>query len=131
MTEKLQVYKCNLCGNIVEMVEGGKGKLICCGQPMALQEEKTEDAATEKHVPFIEKVEGGFKVRIGQNAAHPMEEKHYIQWIELLADGKAYRQFLNPGDAPEAVFCACEQSSCKCEDVSAREYCNVHGLWQG
>ena len=131
MTEKLQVYKCNLCGNIVEMVEGGKGNLICCGQPMILQEEKTEDAATEKHVPFIEKVDGGFKVRIGQNAAHPMEEKHYIQWIELLADGKAYRQFLNPGDAPEAVFCACEQSSCTCKDVSAREYCNVHGLWRG
>ena len=131
MTEKLQVYKCNLCGNIVEMVEGGKGNLICCGQPMVLQEEKTEDAATEKHVPFIEKVEGGFKVRIGQNAAHPMEEKHYIQWIELLADGKAYRQFLNPGDAPEAVFCVCKGSCCTDEDVSAREYCNVHGLWQG
>ena len=131
MTEKLQVYKCNLCGNIVEMVEGGQGELVCCGEPMALQAEKTEDAATEKHVPFIEKVEGGYKVRIGQNAAHPMEDKHYIQWIELLTDGKAYRQFLNPGDAPEAVFCVCGENCSTSEKVSAREYCNVHGLWRG
>ena len=131
MTEKLQVYKCDLCGNIVEMLESGDGELVCCDQPMTLQEEKTEDAATEKHVPFIEKVEGGYKVRSGQNAAHPMEAKHYIQWIELLANGKAYRQFLNPGDAPEAIFCACGSSCCANEKVSAREYCNVHGLWQG
>ena len=131
MTEKLQLYKCDLCGNIVEMVESGEGELACCGQPMTLQQEKTQDAATEKHVPFIEKIEGGYKVRIGQNAAHPMEEKHYIQWIELLANGKAYRQFLNPGDAPEAVFCACEGSCSASEKISAREYCNVHGLWRG
>ncbi len=131
MTEKLQVYKCDVCGNIVEMVESGAGELVCCGQPMTLQDEKTQDAATEKHVPFIEEIEGGYKVRIGQNAAHPMEEKHYIQWIELLADGKAYRQFLNPGDAPEAVFCVCGKSCCTSENVSAREYCNVHGLWKG
>ena len=131
MTEKLQVYKCDVCGNIVEMLESGAGELVCCGQPMTLQEEKTQDAATEKHVPFIEKVEGGYKVRIGQNAAHPMEKKHYIQWIELLADGKAYRQFLNPGDAPQAIFCVCGESCCTSGNVSAREYCNVHGLWQG
>ena len=131
MTEKLQVYKCDVCGNIVEMLEGGEGELICCGQPMILQEEKTEDAAKEKHVPFIEKVEGGFKVRIGQNTAHPMEEKHYIQWIELLTGDKAYREFLNPGDAPEAVFYTCGASCCASKPVSAREYCNVHGLWQG
>ena len=130
MTEKLQVYKCNVCGNIVEMVESGAGELICCGEPMVLQQEKTKDAATEKHVPFIEKVEGGYKVRVGQNAAHPMEEKHYIQWIELLVDGKAYRQFLNPGDAPEACFCCCSEKEC-CQNVTAREYCNVHGLWKG
>ena len=133
MTEKLQVYKCDVCGNIVEMVESGAGELVCCGQPMTLQQEKTQDAAKEKHVPFIEKVEGGLKVkvRIGQNAAHPMEEKHYIQWIELLVNGKAYRQFLNPGDEPQAEFCMGGESCCTNENISAREYCNIHGLWQG
>ena len=130
MTEKLQVYKCEPCGNIVEVLEIGEGELVCCGEEMILQQEKTEDAATEKHVPFIEMVEGGYKVRIGQNTAHPMEEKHYIQWIELLIDGKAYRQFLNPGEAPEAFFSICEKCSAA-GGVSAREYCNVHGLWRG
>ena len=125
MTERLQVYKCEACGNIVEVLEIGAGELVCCDEPMKLQQEKTQDAATEKHVPFIEKTEGGYSVRIGQNAAHPMEEKHYIQWIELLLDGKAYRQFLKPGDAPEAFFAATG------ENVSAREYCNIHGLWKG
>lgn len=125
MTEQLQIYKCQVCGIIVEVLDGGAGQPICCSQPMQLMEAKTEDATTEKHVPFIEKVEGGVKVRVGQNAAHPMEEKHWIQWIELLVDGKAYRQFLNPGDAPEAVF------PVSGEGLSAREYCNVHGLWKG
>ena len=130
MTEKQQVYKCAKCGNIVEMLEGGAGGLVCCNQPMVLQQEKTDDAATEKHVPFIEKVEGGYRVRIGQNAAHPMEEKHYIQWIELLSGGKSCRAMLNPGDAPEAYF-ACDEKCCPSEGLSAREYCNVHGLWKG
>ena len=125
MTEKLQVYKCDVCGIVAEVLENGAGELVCCGQPMTLQQEKTEDATTEKHVPYIESIDGGVKVRIGQNAAHPMEEKHYIQWIELLADGKAYRQFLQPGDAPEAVF------NVAGGDLSAREYCNIHGLWKG
>ncbi len=130
MTDMLQIYKCDVCGNIVEMVQSGAGELVCCGQEMTLQQEKTEDAATEKHVPFIEKVEGGYKVRVGQNATHPMEEKHYIQWIELLVDGNPHRQFLNPGDAPEAYF-ACDEKRRPGENVSAREYCNVHGLWKG
>ena len=125
MTEKLGVYKCGACGNIVEMLETGAGELVCCDEPMTLQKEQTADSATEKHVPFIEKIDGGFKVRIGRNAAHPMEDKHYIQWIELLADGRAYRQFLQPGDAPEAVFAITADS------VAAREFCNVHGLWKG
>ena len=124
-TEQLQVYKCEVCGIISEVLEGGAGELVCCGLPMQLLEEKTEDASTEKHVPYIERIEGGVKVRVGQNAAHPMEEKHYIQWIELLADGKAYRQFLKPGDAPEAVF------NVTGDDLSARELCNIHGLWRG
>ena len=130
MTEKRQVYKCDECGNIVEVLETGGGELICCGGPMALQEEKTEDATKEKHVPFIEKVEGGYKVRIGQNAAHPMEEKHYIQWIQLLCGDRSCRTMLKPGDAPEAFF-ACDDSCCPSAGIKAREYCNVHGLWQG
>lgn len=123
MAEKLQVYKCELCGNIVEVLHGGVGELVCCGQPMTLQTENTVDAAKEKHVPVIEKVTGGYKVKVGA-VAHPMEEKHHIEWIELIAENKAYRQFLKPGDAPEAFF-ATDASS-----VSAREYCNLHGLWK-
>jgi len=124
MAEKLQVYKCMVCGNIVEVLHGGAGELVCCGQPMELLDEKTADAATEKHVPVIEKIDSGVKVKVG-SVPHPMEDKHYIEWIELLADGKAYRQFLNPGDAPEAVF------TIEADSVSAREHCNVHGLWKG
>jgi len=124
MAEKLQIYKCAVCGNIVEVLHGGVGELVCCGQPMELLDEKTADAATEKHVPVIQKIDGGYKVTVG-STLHPMEEKHYIEWIELLADGKAYRQFLNPGDAPEAVF------NIEADPVSAREHCNVHGLWKG
>ncbi len=123
MTEKLQIYKCEVCGNIVEVVHEGGGELVCCGQPMKLFTENTVDAAKEKHVPVIEKVAGGFKVTVG-SVAHPMEEKHYIEWIEIIADGKAYRQFLNPGDLPEAVF------NIEADKVVAREYCNLHGLWK-
>ena len=124
MAEKLQIYKCAVCGNIVEVLHGGVGELVCCGQPMELLDEKTADAATEKHVPIIEKTNGGYKVTVG-STLHPMEEKHYIEWIELLTNGKAYRQFLNPGDAPEAEF------GVKADLVTAREHCNVHGLWKG
>ena len=124
MAEKLQIYKCMVCGNIVEVLHGGVGELVCCGQPMELLDEKTADAATEKHVPVIEKIDGGYKVKVG-SVAHPMEDKHYIEWIELLADGKAYRQFLEPGMAPETVF------NIEADPVSAREHCNVHGLWKG
>ena len=123
MTEKLQVYKCQVCGNIVEVAHTGVGQLVCCGQPMTLMTENTTDAATEKHVPVIEKTANGFKVKVG-SVAHPMENKHYIEWIELIADGKAYREFLSPGDVPEALF------EIKADKVTAREYCNVHGLWK-
>ncbi len=123
MTEKLQVYKCEVCGNIVEVLHGGEGELVCCGQPMKLFFENTVDAAKEKHVPVVEKVADSFKVKVG-SVAHPMEEKHYIEWIEIIADGKAYRQFLNPGDSPEAFF------KIDAESVIAREYCNLHGLWR-
>jgi len=124
MTKRLQIYKCEVCGNIVEVLHEGKGELVCCGQPMKLYEENTVDAAKEKHVPVIEKIEGGFKVKVG-SVTHPMEEKHYIEWIEIIVDGKAYRQFLKPGEIPEAVF------NIEAEKIIAREYCNLHGLWKG
>ena len=122
MAQLLEVYKCNLCGNIVEVVHAGGGTLSCCGEDMVLLTENTVDAAKEKHVPVIEKVAGGFKVTIG-SVAHPMEEKHYIEWIELVADGKAYRQFLKPGEVAEAFFAVTAST------VTARELCNLHGLW--
>ena len=124
MAKKLQIYKCNKCGNIVEVLHGGVGELVCCGEPMELLDEKTADATTEKHVPVIEKIEGGYKVKVG-SVRHPMTEEHFIEWIELLADGKAYRQFLEPGVEPEAIF------HVEGNSVSAREHCNVHGLWKG
>ena len=123
MAEKLEIYKCDVCGNMVEVVHGGKGQLVCCGEQMTLLKENTTDAATEKHVPVIEKVDGGYKVKVG-SVPHPMEEKHYIEWIQLLAGGESYRRFLEPGQEPEAVFHA------EAENVSAREYCNIHGLWK-
>lgn len=123
-TQRLQVYKCELCGNMVEVLHEAGGTLTCCGQPMSLFSENTTDAAQEKHVPVVEKVEGGYKVKVG-SVAHPMEEKHFIEWIELLADGKVYRQFLKPGAPPEAVFMI------DADQVTAREYCNLHGLWKG
>lgn len=125
MTELNQIYKCNICGNIVEMVHAGAGQLVCCGQPMELIKENTVDAAVEKHVPVIEKSETGFKVSVG-SVPHPMEEKHFIEWIEVIADGKTYRKFLKPGDAPEANFCI----DADAKNISAREYCNLHGLWK-
>jgi len=123
MTAQLEVYKCEICGNIVEVLHAGPGQLVCCGQPMKKYEENTVDAAKEKHVPVIEKTAEGFKVKVG-SVAHPMEEKHYIEWIEVIADGKTYRKYLKPGDAPEAVFCI------DAATVTAREYCNLHGLWK-
>jgi len=124
MTERLQVYKCEICGNIVEVLHEGAGELVCCGQPMKLYVENTVDAAREKHVPVVEETEGGIKVKVG-SVPHPMGEEHYIEWIEIIAGGKAYRQFLKPGDAPEALF------DIVAEEITARAYCNLHGLWKG
>lgn len=123
MAERLEIYKCEACGNIVEVLTGGGGELVCCGEPMKLMTENTVDAAKEKHVPVIEKIAGGVKVKVG-SVAHPMEEKHYIEWIEILADGKAYRQFLKPGQTPEATF------NVSAQKITAREFCNIHGLWK-
>jgi superoxide reductase len=124
MAAKLEVYKCSVCGNIVEVLHGGAGELVCCGKPMEKLAAKTADEGKEKHVPVIEKIAGGIKVKVG-STAHPMEQKHHIEWIEILADGRAYRQFLNPGDAPQAIF------NLEADQVTAREHCNVHGLWEG
>ena len=124
MAERLQVFKCQVCGHIVEVLHKGQGQLVCCNQPMGLLVEGSVDAAQEKHVPVVDKAAESLKVTVG-SIPHPMEEKHYIEWIEVIADGKAYHQFLEPGDLPEATF------TIKAEQVTAREYCNLHGLWKG
>jgi superoxide reductase len=118
-----EVYKCGICGNIVAVLHVGGGDLVCCGKPMELLVEKSSDQGLEKHVPVIEKTGNGFVVKVG-SVPHPMENGHYIEWIELVADGVSHRQFLKPGQKPEAEFCL------KAEVVFAREYCNVHGLWK-
>lgn len=124
MAQQKEVYKCSICGNIVEVLHGGDGELVCCGEPMKLMKENTVDAAKEKHVPVIEKTADGYRVRVG-SVEHPMTGEHYIEWVELIADGRSYRKFLQPGEKPEAVFAIEAQS------VTAREYCNLHGLWKG
>jgi len=123
MTAQKQVYRCNICGNIVEVLHAGKGELVCCGQPMELLTEKAKDVGLEKHVPVIEATAKGIKVKVG-DVPHPMEAKHYIEWIEIIADGKSCRVFLKPGEEPEAEF------EIRPQKVVAREYCNVHGLWK-
>ena len=119
-----EIYKCNVCGNIVEVVHASDGELVCCGQPMQLMSEKLQDAGNEKHVPVIERTATGVKVKVG-SIPHPMEEKHYIEWIELHADEMVYRKFLKPGDAPKAEFCVTTAKK-----LSARDFCNIHGLWR-
>jgi superoxide reductase len=123
MTKRDQIYKCEVCGNIVEVLHEGAGELVCCGQPMKNYVENTVDAAKEKHVPVVEKTADGLKVKVG-SVTHPSTPEHYIEWIEVIADGKAYRQFLKPGDAPEATF------KINATQYTVREYCNLHGLWK-
>ena len=125
MTKRLQVYKCSVCDNIVEILHAGKGELVCCGKPMKLLVENTEDASREKHIPVWSKEAGKVVVKVG-SAAHPMEEKHYIEWVEVLAGERVYRKFLKPGETPEAIFEGLENAG----EISAREYCNLHGLWK-
>jgi len=124
MAARNQVYKCNVCGNIVEVLHVGGGELVCCGKPMELLKEKVEDLGKEKHLPVIEKTDKGVKVKVG-SIPHPMEEKHYIEWIEIIADGRVYRKFLKPDDKPEAEF-----NITGFEKIEAREYCIIHGLWK-
>lgn len=123
MPQMNEIYKCKVCGNITEVVHAGKAPMFCCGQPMEYQKPNTVEASTEKHIPVIEKIEGGYKVKVGE-IAHPMIDVHYIEWIELITeDGLVLRKHLKPGDVPEAIF------KCDAEKVTAREYCNIHGLW--
>ncbi len=123
MAKKHQIYKCDTCGNIVEVLHGGDGDLVCCGEKMKLFDEKATDEGKEKHVPVVEASGGDVKVKVGSNP-HPMEEKHYIEWIEVADGSTVCKRFLKPGDDPEAVFKGVKLG------VTAREYCNVHGLWK-
>jgi superoxide reductase len=123
MTELRQIYKCDICGNIVEVVHSSVGTLVCCGHNMTLLQGNTVEASKEKHIPVVEKIEGGILVKVGA-VAHPMEESHYIEWIEVHTANKVYRKELKPGDKPEAIFLLKE------EIIAARAYCNLHGLWK-
>jgi superoxide reductase len=122
MTEAGQVYKCQICGNIVVVVHAGGGKLVCCGQPMTLMEPKREEQGKEKHLPVVTKTAKGIHVAVG-SVAHPMEEKHYIEWIEVITEKGVYTRHLKPGDKPEADFEISEKV------IEVKAYCNVHGLW--
>ena len=122
MAERFEIFRCNICGHIIEVLREGAGELVCCNQPMEKLQPKTEDTGQEKHVPVIEKTDDGVRVRVG-SIPHPMEQEHHIEWIQVIADGKSQRKFLNPGDEPVAEFCV------KADSVVARESCNLHGLW--
>ncbi|RJP30726.1 MAG: desulfoferrodoxin [Actinobacteria bacterium] len=123
MAERLEVYKCEICGNIVEVLHGGKGTLVCCGEDMVLQVENTVDAAVEKHVPVVEVLDDGVLVKVGE-VAHPMQDDHYIEWVQIIIGDRCSRIFLAPGLAPEGKFTPPK------EGITAREYCNLHGLWK-
>ncbi len=123
MTEEKQIYKCNLCGNIIEMLHPGDGELVCCGQIMEQQQEKNVEEGKEKHNPIIERTSGGVIVKVG-TLAHPMESEHYIEWIEVITEHRVYRKRLTPGDTPEAEFFL------EAKHLKVRVYCNLHGLWK-
>lgn len=123
MTEKTGIYKCNVCGNIVEVLHAGGGTLACCGEPMEKIIEKTiSDEGQEKHVPIVIKTQEGINIRVG-SIEHPMLPEHYIEWIEISAEGFCSRKALSSGDKPELEFCVTGK-------IKARAYCNVHGLWK-
>ena len=125
MNKRLEIFKCEKCGNIVEFLHAGPGPITCCGVPMVLQSENTVDAAVEKHTPVVTKTDDGYEVVVG-STLHPMGEEHYIEWIELVVDGNSYTVFLKPGDEPKAVF-----KGYTGKEVYARAYCNLHGHWKG
>ena len=123
MTKLNEVYKCEVCGNVVEVLHTGVGELVCCNKPMELMEAHSEDTGYEKHVPVFEKEGDEVKVKVG-SVPHPMEKEHYIEWIEVIADGEVHRKHLKPGDKPEAEF------EIRATDIIVREFCNLHGLWK-
>jgi superoxide reductase len=123
MSELRQVYKCEVCGHIIEVVHPGGGTLVCCGKPMTLKKENTQEAAVEKHVPVVEKIEGGYRVTVG-SVIHPMTVEHHIEWIEVHTKDRVYRKYLSIDEQPTAEFLINE------EIIYAREYCNLHGLWR-
>ena len=122
MAERLEIYKCEVCGNIVEILHGGKGQLYCCGKPMLLLPEKTEDEGREKHIPVIENTETGRVIKVGA-IPHPMLENHYIEWLDVVTEHCVKRHFFLPGDEPRI------EMKCDCKIIKVREHCNVHGLW--
>ena len=123
MTKLNEIYRCDVCGNVVSVVGKGAGELVCCGKPMNLLQEKTDDQGMEKHVPVIERIESGTRVKIG-SAEHPMQDDHYIEWIEVMSEGRNQRVFLKPGNRPEAEFGKMPGNA------RARTFCNIHGLWK-
>ena len=123
MTERMQIFKCELCDNMVEVVHGGAGELVCCAKLMKHMVDDTVDAAKEKHVPIIEKNSDVYIVKVG-SIEHPMTGEHYIEWVELSADNMVYKQYLKPGIKPQAEL------NLKVNKVVARAYCNLHGLWE-
>jgi superoxide reductase len=121
MPERYEIYKCEICGNVVEVLHGGAGQLVCCRQPMSLMKVKIEEQGYEKHLPTVEKTDKGIKIKVG-SIPHPMEEKHYIELIEAVTENGIIRKFLKPGQEPEAEF--------RTDEIKeAREYCTIHGLW--
>jgi superoxide reductase len=123
MTNKKEIYKCEVCGNIVEVLHDGVGTLVCCGQPMNLMKEKTEEEGNEKHIPVILENEEGVNIKVG-SVEHPMTPEHHIEWIEISTENGESKKFLTPDDKPEANF------PVKNKNIKAREYCNIHGLWR-
>ena len=123
MAKQSEIYVCKLCGNTVEVLDGGSGSLVCCGQPMTLQKENTVDASKEKHIPVVTIAEGQVSIQVG-SVIHPMEEKHYIMWIEMTEGSQAKRQYFQPGEEPKATFCTYGGP------ISVRAFCNIHGLWK-
>ena len=124
MTQLRELYRCEICGNIVEVVNKGATALVCCGEPMIKLEAKTEDQGQEKHVPVVEETDSGIKVKVG-SIEHPMEDKHYIKFIEILLKDRIIRKELKPGQAPEVKYCAA-----KSDVIEVREFCSIHGLWK-
>lgn len=123
MAKTHEIYKCNLCGNLMEVLHDGAGEFVCCGKPMTRLAENTVDASKEKHIPVVEKTADGILVKVG-SVPHPMEEKHFIEMIEVISETRVWRCHLKPGEKPEAAFCG------KGGKLIVREYCNLHGLWK-